>query len=116
VQNPVLSLVFNGPQELCFCFVLSWSFPAISLSREAAEAARRNLQLVTDSYVQRIKSIIDLLDAQSQSLTSELDAANAAYNFLIDQMGLQRAMGAFITFMPEEQKKQWQDELKAAIQ
>ena len=91
------------------------SYPSISLSREAAEAANRNLLLVTDSYVQGIKSIIDLLDAQSQSLTSELDAANAAYNFLIDQMGLQRAMGFFITFMPEEQKKPWQDELKAAI-
>ena len=91
------------------------SYPAISLSREAAEAAKRNLQLVTDSYVQGIKSIIDLLDAQSQSLISELDAANAAYNFLIDQMGLQRAMGFFITFMPEEQKIPWQEELKAAI-
>lgn len=92
------------------------SYPSISLSREAAEAANKNLLLVTDSYVQGIKSIIDLLDAQSQSLTSELDAANAAYNFLIDQMGLQRAMGAFITFMPEEEKKQWKEELQAVLQ
>jgi outer membrane protein TolC len=66
--------------------------------------------------VQGIKSIIDLLDAQSQALTSDLDAANAAYNFLIDQMGLQRAMGSFVTFMPEDEKKQWRDELNATIQ
>lgn len=92
------------------------SYPAIMLSRDAAEAARKNLQLITDSYVQGIKSIIDLLDAQNEYLAAELDGANAVYNFLIDQMGLQRAMGVFVTFMPEEQKNLWQEELKTLLQ
>ena len=92
------------------------SYPSISLSREAAESARRNLQLVTDSYVQGIKSIIDLLDAQSQALTADLDASNAVYNFLIDQMGLQRSMGTFITFLPDEERQQWKDQLSKCIQ
>ncbi len=91
------------------------SYPSITLSREAADAARRNLKLVTDSYVQGIKTIIDLLDAQNQSLSAELDAANAVYNFLIDFMGVQRSIGEFVTFMPEQSRKEWLEKARAAI-
>ena len=83
------------------------SYPGISLSREAADAANRNLTLITDSYVQGIKSIIELLDAQNQALTTDQAAANAVYNFLIDLMGVQRALGEFIIFLPEEESKVW---------
>jgi len=83
------------------------SYPGISLSREAADAAGRNLTLITDSYVQGIKSIIDLLDAQNQALTADQAAANAVYNFLVDFMGVQRAMGEFILFRPEPERKAW---------
>ncbi|HEB69949.1 MAG TPA: hypothetical protein ENI88_10070 [Desulfobulbus sp.] len=83
------------------------SYPGIILSREAADSARRNLTLITDSYVQGIKSIIDLLDAQNQSLAADQTAANAVYNFLIDLMGVQRAMGSFILFQPEQERKDW---------
>ena len=92
------------------------SYPSINLSRDAADAARRNLQLITDSYVQGIKSIIDLLDAQNQAINADLDAANAVYNFLIDLMGLQRAMGTFVTFSPTEERDMWMDELKAYLE
>jgi outer membrane protein TolC len=91
------------------------SYPGISLSREAAEAARRNLALITDSYIQGIKSIIDLLDAQNQALTADQAAANAVYNFLVDLMGVQRAMGSFIIFAPEEQRKSWFDRALAHL-
>ncbi|HID98203.1 MAG TPA: hypothetical protein EYP57_08470 [Thermodesulfobacteriaceae bacterium] len=91
------------------------SYPSIRLSKEAAKAARRNLDLVTDSYIEGIKSIIDLLDAQNQALSSDLDAANAVYDFLIDFMGVQRAMGRFVTFMPEDNRKEWVDKAYAAI-
>ncbi len=83
------------------------SYPSIGLSRDAADAARRNLKLVTDSYVQGIKSIIELLDAQNQALVSDQAAANAAYDFLSDLMNVQRAMGEFVTFLPEEQRSEW---------
>ncbi len=88
------------------------SYPGISLSREAADAARRNLNLIMDSYVQGIKSIIDLLDAQNQALAADQTAANAVYNFLVDLMGVERAMGEFVTFLPDEQRKQWQEKAK----
>jgi outer membrane protein TolC len=83
------------------------SYPSITLSRQAAEAAKRNLDLVIDLYVQGIKTIIDLLDAQSQALSADLDAANAVYNFLIDFMGVERAIGEFVIFMPEDQRQEW---------
>lgn len=88
------------------------SYPSIRLSKDAVYAARQNMELVTESYVQGTKSIIDLLDAQNQALNAELDAANAIYNFLADFMALQRSMGVFVTFLPEEDKKIWADELR----
>ena len=92
------------------------SYPGISLSREAADAANRNLQLITDSYVQGIKSIIDLLDAQNQALAADQGAANAVYNFLIDLMGVQRAMGEFILFQPEQERKDWRARAEEFLQ
>ncbi len=92
------------------------SYPAISLSREAADSAGRNLTLITDSYVQGIKSIIELLDAQNQALTADQAAANAVYNFLIDLMGVQRAMGEFTLFQPEEERKAWMQRAKQYMQ
>ena len=88
------------------------SYPSINLSRDAVDAARRNLQLITDSYVEGIKSVIDLLDAQNQSLNAELDAANAVYNFLIDLMGVQRSIGIFTVFLPMEEREQWVERVK----
>jgi outer membrane protein TolC len=92
------------------------SYPGISLSREAADAAQRNLTLITDSYVQGIKSIIDLLDAQNQALTAEQGAANAVYNFLVDLMGVQRAMGEFVLFLPKDQREAWRDRAMQYLQ
>ncbi|MGI9537146.1 MAG: TolC family protein, partial [Desulfocapsaceae bacterium] len=88
------------------------SYPSIKLSRDALDAARNNLQLVTDSYVEGIKSIIDLLDAQNQALNAELGAANAVYDFLIDLMGLQRSIGTFVTFLPTDAKEEWMGRFK----
>jgi outer membrane protein TolC len=91
------------------------SYPSISLSRDAADAARRNLELVTSSYINGIKSIIDLLDAQNQHLQAELDATDAVYNFLIDYMGVERAIGEFAVFLPDDERTQWIEEVRNAL-
>ncbi len=91
------------------------SYPSITLSQEAAAAARRNLKLITNSYMEGIKSIIDLIDAQAQFLTTRQTATNAVYDFLIDMMKLERAMGKFITFLPEDEKQQWDNGIREIL-
>jgi outer membrane protein TolC len=83
------------------------SFAAIGFAREAATASAKNLELVTDSYSQGVVSIIDLLDAQSAALSSDLSASNAEYDFLIDLMELQRAANSFGFLSSAEQRDQW---------
>jgi len=88
------------------------SFPSIQLSRDAAVSSDKNLQLVTDSYERGIVSIIDLLDAQNQALSANLDAANSVYNFLVDLMKVQRSVGLFVFFLDEDLKQVWYQKLE----
>jgi outer membrane protein len=83
------------------------SFPSIRFARDAAEAARKNLNLVRDSYSRGVVSILDLLDAQNASLTADLNAATAVYDFLIDLMNVQRAAGRFDFFTSEGEREEW---------
>ena len=71
------------------------SFIGIALANASAQAAARNLELVTDSYAQGVVGILALLDAQNRALDAKLAAANAGYAYLIDLMGVQRAVGNF---------------------
>lgn len=87
--------------------LLRASYPGIRLSRDAADAARRNLALVTDSYVRGIKPVIDLIDAQNQSLVANQQATNAVYDFLIDIIALQRRTGSFFLFAPRDELDGW---------
>jgi outer membrane protein TolC len=85
----------------------SASYPNIRLSRSAAEAARRNLELVSDQYGRGLVSIVDLLDAQNSSLRADQDAENAVYDFLIDWMDVQRAFGRFDFLMTPGQREDY---------
>lgn len=79
------------------------SFLGIDLSRAQAEAARENLQLVTDSYAAGVVGILALLDAQNETLVADLVSANAVFQYLGDLMSVQRAVGRFDFFRtPEE--------------
>ena len=85
----------------------SASYPNIGLSRSAAKASKRNLDLVADQYSRGLVSIVDLLDAQNSSLRAGQDAENAVYNFLIDWMDVQRATGRFDFFMTPGQREEY---------
>lgn len=91
------------------------SLISIPLAEKAAEAARRSLELVTDSYSQGAVGIIDLLDAQSAVLQASEGAANAVHNFLIDLMNLQRATSRFDFFLNEAERETVLQELRATI-
>ncbi len=79
--------------------VMGASYAGIRLSREAAEAARKNLELTIDAYSRGAVSVLDLLDAQNAALVADLGAANAVYDFLLDLMETERAVGRFTFFM-----------------
>jgi outer membrane protein TolC len=85
----------------------SASYPNIRLSRSAAEASRKNLELVTDQYVRGLVSIVDLLDAQNSALSTDQNAENAVYNFLIDWMDVERAAGRFDFLMTQGEREEW---------
>ncbi|MCF6256831.1 MAG: TolC family protein [Gammaproteobacteria bacterium] len=91
------------------------SYPAIKLSRDAATAAKKNLDLVTDAYSRGTVSIIDLLDAQNAALVAEESATNAVSDFIIDLMKLQRSLGGFDLFVNKQGLDSWLEDLSNYI-
>lgn len=92
------------------------SFPSISLSRDSAKAAEKTLDLVRDQYGRGAVDIIRLLNSQNAALTANETSANAVYNFLIDLMSIQRAIGQFDVFIDPDQRDAWFERLQASFQ
>ena len=80
------------------------SWASIEQARLAASAARSNFELVSDAYARGTASIITLLDAQQSALNAALAAANAEYDFLVDLMRVERAVGEFTFFRTPEER------------
>jgi outer membrane protein TolC len=91
------------------------AYPAIKLSNNAAIAAHKNLELITDAYTRGTISILDLLDAQNAALVAEESATNAVFDFLIDLMNLQRSLGGFDFFLDAQGPDNWLERLKNHI-
>jgi outer membrane protein TolC len=89
------------------------SFIGITLVNASAEAASRNLELVTDSYAQGVVGILALLDAQNRALAARLAAANAGYGYLIDLMRVQRAVGNFDYYRSPQERQEFLSRLQA---
>jgi len=81
------------------------AYAAIRLSRDSAEAAHKNLDLVKTAYGSGAATIIDLIDAQRQALVGDQLATNATYDFLLRYIEVQRAVGRFDTFLDEGQRR-----------
>ena len=87
------------------------SYAAIGLSRDAAVAAASNLALVRDSYSRGVVSILVLLDAQNASLSADAASANAIYDFLIELLEAQRAVGRFSFFDRPDERREFEERL-----
>ena len=83
------------------------SHTIIRLSAQGATAARKNLGLVTDAYSRGLVSIIQLIDAQNAALVADSVAASSVYDFFIDLMEVQRAVGRFDFFLGPQQREDW---------
>ncbi|UTW45490.1 TolC family protein [bacterium SCSIO 12696] len=91
------------------------AYSSIELSRQAAQAASKNLELISDSYAKGVVSVIDLLDAQNAALQAQGAAANAVYDFLITVMNLQQSVGEFEFLLPPERRGQLAEQLRDYI-
>ncbi len=91
-------------QMLDALHVASASWAGIRQAQEAAEAARNNLDLVTDAYARGTVAVISLIDAQQAALNADQRAADATYAFLVDLMRVERAGGEFHFFRSPEAK------------
>lgn len=89
------------------------AYISIELITQAAEASRKNFDLVADAYSRGTVQLIDLLDAQTTYLQAEQNAANANYQFLLDLMELERAMGKFTFFATPAERQAWMAALEA---
>jgi outer membrane protein TolC len=78
---------------------------SVTLTRNAAEAARRNLDLVVDLYQRGKVDIIRVTDAQTQSLIANLAAANAAYDYVLALLFVNREISHFRNLDDEEAKR-----------
>lgn len=67
----------------------------IELAKKAAEASRKNFELISDAYARGRVNVIQLLDAQEASLNADATASDSLYDFLITIMALQRAVGGY---------------------
>ncbi|UCF47918.1 MAG: TolC family protein, partial [Myxococcales bacterium] len=80
---------------------------SVTLTRKAAEAARNNLELVVDLYRRGKVDIITLVDAQTQSLVADLAAANAAYDYTLALLFVDREISHFRNLDTEEDKREF---------
>jgi outer membrane protein len=75
------------------------SYFSIQQAKLEQTAARRTLAIVTESYSRGVVSILSLLDAQNSALRADQVAANALYDFFVDYISLERAIGEFDVLM-----------------
>jgi outer membrane protein len=87
------------------------SYFAIQQTKLQQEAAHQMLDLTTDAYSRGAVSILNLLDAQNAALQTDLMAANALYDFLIQYVQLQRSLGKFDILMTTDERNQFLSEL-----
>jgi outer membrane protein len=83
------------------------SYFAIQQTRLQQEAAHKMLDIVTDAYSRGAVPILNLLDAQNAALGTDLIAANALYDFLIEYMNLQRSLGQFDVLMTAKEREEF---------
>jgi outer membrane protein TolC len=81
------------------------SFSNMALSRQSAEAAQKNFEIIQNSYRQGLVNVTSLIDAQNAALSAKINATNAAYTFISDFLAVERAVGYFHFLALEESQE-----------
>lgn len=100
--NNLLELQVRANMEL-----VNASYNNIRLTRSAAEAAEKNIEIVRDLYQSGQVDVIASVDAQNSLLGAQINATNAAYQFMLDFFALQRSIGAYTFLATETQRAEF---------
>jgi len=73
----------------------SASYFSVLQFAEASKAANDNFTIVQDSYSQGLANVTNLIDAQNAKVQTELGAVNAGYQFILDFLEMERAIGSY---------------------
>jgi len=79
----------------------------IDLSQRGLAAALKNFEIVQAGYAEGRNSVTDLIDAQNAKVSSERAAASAKYQFVLDFLEMERAMGRFHFLDTPDQKERF---------
>jgi outer membrane protein TolC len=75
---------------------LALSVANLDLSKQSADFAVKSYEMVQDAYSKGAVSIVELTDAQTNTLNAELAAFNAIYEFYKNLLRTQRAISDFL--------------------
>ena len=84
----------------------------IELAETGLAAALKNFEIIQAGYAEGRNSVTDLVDAQNAKLRSEQAASSAKYQFVLDFLEMERAMGRFHFLETPEQKSEFLTRLR----
>jgi outer membrane protein TolC len=83
----------------------------IALSEKRLAAAQISFDIVQAGYAEGRNSVTDLIDAQNDKVSSEHAAASAKYQFVLDFLEMERAIGRFYFLDSLDEKQAFLDRL-----
>lgn len=84
----------------------------IDLSQKGFDAALKSFDIIQAGYAEGRNSVTELVDAQNAKVSSERSLASAKYQFVLDFLAMERAMGRFYFLEPPEEKQAFLHRLK----
>ena len=88
------------------------AYLSIDLSHDSYIAANKNLEHMTAIYQQGNGSIINLLDAQNNTLKAALVENDTRYGFMTDLIRLQRNIGQVNFNIDDEEREKWGNKIQ----
>lgn len=77
----------------------------------ATQAASDNFDIVQDAYSQGLANVTTLIDAQNAKIQTEIGAANAGYQFMLDLLELERSIGFYFNLATPQERSAFMDRL-----
>lgn len=115
IQSRIQAAQLIEQRVLDSIYKIESSYPRIKLAKEGFEKAELNLTIVRDRYSAGNTSIVDLLDAQTQSLEQEKLVSTAITQFLKDIVAYQRSISWFEYLQSDQEKASWLEMVKNYI-